>query len=379
MAGGDGEDEWFLESIKLYKDLHVFELQDPTRVIEWTGEKNICVAGYESLKRNEILQLLLPQKLYVKENQGLCPERDFKVEHGGFSDWPVYSLKHLPNTSLLLTSGPGENAIQVWEMATEDSDVIKPISNIYAGGKGENHWTKIATTSTNSSWVLHGSEVNNIHITEVESKKSMYKLGVNSSDAVSNLNFLDFCTFLVCTVKGQLYLADTREAQNAVKNAAAPSSLSGERWCMGVKHELQGVSTAGPSVASLSSEGRMTLTDVRNISIPVKKANCRIEEPSSNWGLMCVAWAPLLDDCLSVSGFNGTVQIYDSKAWHMTAEDVEPIFVHKGHAITCSGEAGDALLVTAHVWHPCKPRTLLSSASDGSLHVWDWREIQSTD
>ncbi|XP_030055865.1 integrator complex assembly factor WDR73 isoform X3 [Microcaecilia unicolor] len=317
-----------------------------------------------------------PESLNGQVKKGLCPERDFKVEHGGFSDCPVYSLKHLPNTSLLLTSGPAENSIQVWETAAEDSDAIKPISNIYAESKGENNWTKIATTSTNSSCVLHGSAVNNIHITELESKKSVYKLGENSSDAISNLNFLDCCTFLVCTVKGQLYLADTREAQSVMKSRATPSTLSGERWCMGVKHELQGVSTTGPSVASLSSEGRMTLTDVRNFSVPVKRANCSIQEPGSNWDLMCIAWAPLLDDSLSISGFNGTVQIYDSKAWHVSAAEVEPIFIHKGHAITCPGEA---LLVTAHVWHPCKPRTLLSSASDGSLHVWDWKEIQSTD
>ncbi|XP_075775727.1 integrator complex assembly factor WDR73 isoform X1 [Pelodiscus sinensis] len=94
----DCEDDWLLESLRLYQDLHVFELQEPTRVIEWIGEKSVCVAGYENARRNEILQLLLPQKLCVKEKQGLCPERDFKVEQGGFSDRPVYSLQHVPDT-----------------------------------------------------------------------------------------------------------------------------------------------------------------------------------------------------------------------------------------------------------------------------------------
>ncbi|CAH2326825.1 WD repeat-containing 73, partial [Pelobates cultripes] len=52
-----------------YKDLHDFELQDPTRVLEWIGDKTICIAGFESAKTNEILQLLLPPKLHAVENQ----------------------------------------------------------------------------------------------------------------------------------------------------------------------------------------------------------------------------------------------------------------------------------------------------------------------
>uniref|UniRef100_A0A8D0HSQ2 WD repeat-containing protein 73 n=1 Tax=Sphenodon punctatus TaxID=8508 RepID=A0A8D0HSQ2_SPHPU len=112
---------WLNASCFRYNDLHVFELQDPTRVIEWAGEKSICVAGYKSTRKNEILQLLLPQKLCMKENQGLCPERDFRVEHGGFSDRPVYSLKQVPETSLLVTSGPPDGTLQLWQMAAEDA------------------------------------------------------------------------------------------------------------------------------------------------------------------------------------------------------------------------------------------------------------------
>lgn len=71
---------------------------------------------------------MLPPRLSVKENQGLVPERDFKVCHGGFSDRAVLELKHVPDTRLLVTSGfPGY--LQVWQVA-EDSDVIKAISTV---------------------------------------------------------------------------------------------------------------------------------------------------------------------------------------------------------------------------------------------------------
>nr|XP_038028552.1 WD repeat-containing protein 73 [Anas platyrhynchos] len=39
------EDEWLLSSLRLYEDLHTFELQAPTRVIEWALGNRVCVAG----------------------------------------------------------------------------------------------------------------------------------------------------------------------------------------------------------------------------------------------------------------------------------------------------------------------------------------------
>ncbi|POI20663.1 hypothetical protein CIB84_015590, partial [Bambusicola thoracicus] len=58
---------------------------------------------------------------FAFDSQGLCPERDFKVECGGFSNRPVYSLKHVPDTSLLVTSGPPDSSLQLWQMSAEDS------------------------------------------------------------------------------------------------------------------------------------------------------------------------------------------------------------------------------------------------------------------
>ncbi|DAA17670.1 TPA: WD repeat domain 73-like [Bos taurus] len=113
-------EDWLVESLRLYQDFHAFDLSGATRVLEWIGDKGILVAGYDSLKKNEILHLILPLRLSVKENQGLFPERDFKVQHGGFSDRSVCDLKHVPDTRLLVTSGPPGSYLQVWQLA-EDS------------------------------------------------------------------------------------------------------------------------------------------------------------------------------------------------------------------------------------------------------------------
>ncbi|EAX01945.1 WD repeat domain 73, isoform CRA_a [Homo sapiens] len=94
----DPGDDWLVESLRLYQDFYAFDLSGATRVLEWIDDKGVFVAGYESLKKNEILHLKLPLRLSVKENKGLFPERDFKVRHGGFSDRSIFDLKHVPHT-----------------------------------------------------------------------------------------------------------------------------------------------------------------------------------------------------------------------------------------------------------------------------------------
>ncbi|XP_019343837.2 WD repeat-containing protein 73 isoform X2 [Alligator mississippiensis] len=174
------EEDWVLDSLGLYEDLHVFDLQEPTRVLEWTRGPSICVAGYGGSGgdgRSEILQLGLPPRLCAREKQGLCPERDFKVERGGFSRRPVHGLKQVPDTGLLVTSGPPDSSLQVWQMAAEDTDVIHFVSTIPAGNASEKSWAKIATAFAGNPWVLHGSRVSNVQVTEIESKRSIYKAG----------------------------------------------------------------------------------------------------------------------------------------------------------------------------------------------------------
>ncbi|NWW54438.1 WDR73 protein, partial [Pedionomus torquatus] len=154
--------------------------------------------------------------------QGLCPERDFKVECGGFSDRPVYSLKHVPDTSLLVTSGPPDSSLQVWQVSAEDSDVIKPLSAIPTENGGGQPWAKIATISARAPWVLHGSRLDNVQITEVESRKNVYMAASRSSEELGGLAFLDADTLLLCSAEGRLFLADLRQPQSPLEAASVP-------------------------------------------------------------------------------------------------------------------------------------------------------------
>ncbi|KAJ6664775.1 hypothetical protein lerEdw1_005747 [Lerista edwardsae] len=375
----EAAEAWLLDSLRLYNDLHVFELQQPTRVLEWTGGRSVCVAGYGSTQRNEILQLRLPQKLFAKKNQGLCPERDFKVRRGGFSDRPVYSLKHVPETSLLVTSGPLDDALQVWGMEQDGTDLIQPLSTIPTSKGGEGAWARLASTCSKPAWVLHGMCMGDIQVTEVESKKTVFRAASADTDEATSLEFLDPAVALACSHKGRLLLADVRQPpslQDAVEEAPVPPALGGERWCAGVRRGLQAAVGGERLVARLSSGGSVVLTDLRNTTGPVKAARCWTP-PSGphSAAFLAVSLAPLLADCVAVSGFDGTVRVYDTHGWDPSGQPAEPAFVHQGHVFSGVAEGGDPPpLVTAHTWHCEKPRTLLSAASDGSLHAWDWAE-----
>ncbi|KAM9319785.1 integrator complex assembly factor WDR73 [Gastrophryne carolinensis] len=365
-------EDWLLESLRLYKDLHDYELQDPTRVIAWTDEKSICVAGYDGSKTNEILQLLVPQKIQLKENQGLCPERDLKVEHGGFSQHPVYSLSHVPGTSLIVTSGPASGLVQVWQIGAEDKDVIRPTRTIQSD-TCEDTWPKISTAAIVPPSVLHGSRISNVHLTEIETGKKIYTPAVSSGEAVGSLASLDGSTFLLCARSGRLYLADTRQPGIAGKGSVAPTGACSGRWISTVRAQHQDVLSA---IASLSSDGHIAITDPRDLRVPLKCAMGNLPEPMASEDLLCIQWAPRMADCVSISGFGGNVQIFDTQSWDGTPKEREALFTHRGHSMMGACDGGGAPRVTCHSWHPWKERTLLSAASDSSLHIWDWLDCR---
>nr|XP_006198486.1 WD repeat-containing protein 73 isoform X1 [Vicugna pacos] len=368
----ESAEDWLVESLRLYQDFHAFNLSGATQVLEWMGDKGILVAGYESLKKNEILHLILPLRLSVKENQGLFPERDFKVRHGGFSDRSVFALKHVPDTRLLVTSGLPGCYLQVWQVA-EDTDVIKAVSTIDVHETEGSLWSKVAIFSSAAPGVLHGVRLSSLKVVDLESQKTTYTSGVGDSELLSSLQVLDADTFAFCCTSGRLGLVDTRQKWAPAEYLGPSPGSAGGRWCAEA-----GGRGPGPSIASLGSDGQLCLLDPRDLCHPVSSVQCPVSTPSPDPELLQVTWAPGLDHCLAISGFDGMVQVYDVTSWDGMQGRVDPLFTHRGHIFLDDNGADTAPLVTTHTWHPDKPRTLLSAASDASLHVWDWVDLRAS-
>ncbi|XP_022531692.2 WD repeat-containing protein 73 [Astyanax mexicanus] len=365
----DEAEDWFMDSLHMYKDLHVFQLEHPTKVIEWTSEKSICVAGYSSPK-NEILELLLPLKLYAGGKQGLCPERDFKVEHGGFSEEPVECLRHIFGKRCLVSSGRNSSKLQVWDIGGDDTDIIRRTGVLNLSDSSPKS-RKIASGLTEDPSVLHGYQISNVQLTELASGKVIYSIGSDSVDAVSGLQFVNASAFVVCGNNGSLYLGDTRDPK--IECFALQETTSRSDWTFGLRSGQPESDSSSCTVARLSSSGQVFVSDLRKMSTPVRRAQINVQHGDASSEFLTVTWAPALDNALAVSGFDGSVLVFDTTSWTTESQTPEPIFVHRGHIMSCEMETDDSpVMVTTHAWHPWRPRTLLSAASDGSMHVWDW-------
>ncbi|XP_032878060.1 WD repeat-containing protein 73 [Amblyraja radiata] len=354
---------WMVETLSLYDDLHVFELQEATRVLEWIHKTGVCVAGYGSGRRNEILQLALPQKLSAKQKQGLCPDRDFRVDGGGFSHRPVYQLKHVPGTSLLVTSGPPDTSLQVWTLGASESDSVRLQSSWPLTGPAGNGWSRLSVTGPPSPRVLHGSTLTDLSLLDLHTRTELptaAPTGLDAGESVSGLALLDGCTFLVCTESGRLGIGDTRQCP-ALTSPPSPAAGAG-RWTMALE-------PGGTAVARLSSSGQLVLTDRRDLSTALARAQMDITQTPDNADHLCLTWAPHLRHHLAVSGFDGSVRVYDAARWSESPVRAEPVIVHRGHGL---GTGSERPLVTAHTWVPGHQRALLSAATDGSLHLWGW-------
>ncbi|XP_067113634.1 WD repeat-containing protein 73 [Osmerus mordax] len=362
-------DDWFIESLKTYKDLHVYQLEHPTRVIEWTAGKTICVAGYSSTK-NEILELLLPLKLFADDNQGLCAERDFKVVHGGFTNGPVNCLKHIQGTRCVVTNDGLSNKLQVWDVGGNDSDVIKS-SGCIQPTRVSQSGSKIAPGLTGDLHVLHGSQICDLQLTDLTSGSSLYSVEKDIPDVLSSLQFVTGSVFLACTCGGDLFVGDTRTS--TVPTPTPAEGRESELWCMAASSGLSSPEQGRHRVARLSSSGLVVLSDLRDLRSCVGRAQLDIQRNIPSHDFMNVSWAPALDNCLSVSGLNGLVEIYDTSTWRPECREPKPLFVHQGHVMSSvSHPSTSPPLVTSHIWHPSRPQTILSAAADGSMHVWDW-------
>ena len=69
-------------------------------------------------------------------------------------------------------------------------------------------------------------------------------------------------------------------------------------------------------------------------------------------------------------GFDGNVYIFKRS----TSQDeiTEPLFKHEGHVMNQTDHS-NSLLVVKHLWHPWQQDLVMSAATDGSLHAWQYQ------
>ncbi|KAK7877749.1 hypothetical protein WMY93_030563 [Mugilogobius chulae] len=363
-------DQWFIESLKTYTDLHVYQLENPTRVLEWTSGRTMCVAGF-SASKNEILELSLPLRLLAEQNKGLCAERDFKVVHGGFSDGPIHELKHVPGTRCGVSNDGHSSTLQLWDFGGDDTDVIRATGQIQPkptdtdSGPEQTRGRKIAAADSPNSEpkILHGATTADVQLTDVSTGQELYRIKNSSSvEPLSSLQLLSSSLFVCGSVNGTVLEADCRCPSSApVRVLARPRPSDPGPWSLHVH-------PSSSLVVRSSVSGRTLVSDLRGTDR--RAAGALVTSGAQKNGAeLKVSWAPALQHHIALSGVNGLVQIYDTSLWGAELKPAHAQFEHKGHAVQ---SPEDDVITTSHAWHPDRPRTLLSAASDASVHVWDW-------
>ncbi|KAK0141075.1 WD repeat-containing protein 73 [Merluccius polli] len=317
-----------------YKDLYVYHLDHPTRVIEWTSEKTICVAGFGS-GRNEILELHLPPKLFADENKGLCAQRDFKVVHGGFTDGPIHCLRHIPGTRCVVTNDGRSSSLQVWDVGGDESDVIRRTSSIEVDAadppglaEGE-RGSQVAAGPTAQPSVLHGSLLGHVQLTRLASENTCcYTLETESSEPLSSLQFVSPSVFLACCRNGNLYAVDTRNPSLPPPTPVPPPAavpMDPIHWCMDASAGGSSPDAAGCRVARLSSSAEVVVSDLRYPGSPTHRALLDIRTDGSALDHLRVSWAPALEDCVAVSVFLPPIHNIPSRGQQRTVSTIHSV------------------------------------------------------
>lgn len=211
---------------------------------------------------------------------------------------PVCSV---PGTQDEREASPGLPGLPFW-----DWEVVPGTSTPRRGDHGETNrsgetWSVLPGTGGASrgrdSWPACPPEVPDASATSRFPLLPSCLPGVSDSEELSSLQVLDADTFAFCCPSGRLGLVDTRQQGAPSEDVRPGPGPGGGSWCAGVRG-----GGPGPSIASLCSDGRLCLLDLRDLRRPVSSVQCPVSAPSPDPGLLRVTWAPGLDTCVAVSG-----------------------------------------------------------------------------
>ncbi|XP_060071098.1 WD repeat-containing protein 73-like isoform X2 [Ylistrum balloti] len=368
----DEADDWIFDSIALYRNLFMYDLQHGITAMDWTNNQNVCIAT-SSGSKHELAELHLPDKL-LKTNQeeaGLIKNRDFHMNAGCYCPHRVACLRHVPKSRMIVTSSDTDTSkIQFWKLGSDDTDVIKNITTVEnINSKGPAHITPVPGTSH----MVFGSHLDNLCTVDSITGQITSK-GLERSEKISSMGFTDKHTLICCCQHtGDLVTFDLREDSKKVKFGHT-SNVSVDQKCFWT------CTVTESGVYKLSSTGEIRKTEKFDWSHDV---GCWFTELKTLSGInyLTINVLPRDEDIIYISGFDSNVYIYKlpimcSAESHKESEMSKYFFKHEGHwQNTTIDNKNDQLTTVTHILHPWQQDVALSAATDGSLHAWQFNEV----
>ncbi|XP_067668839.1 WD repeat-containing protein 73-like [Haliotis asinina] len=358
------EDDWLFDSIRKYKTLYMYDLQKPVQAADWLSSDRLVVATSDR-KKHELLELSLPAQICVQEDiaNGLTKDRDFQLVNGGFTDSSIISLNHLGQAvdtgrdyRKVLACVRGDNSVETWQLGSEVGNVIEKI-----GVLCNKNWTchSAQLCVLDAHRLVFGSHLSSISVGDINTQQTVADTRDCQEDIkISNMLLHDPCVLTSALVSGELFVLDPRSRDITVEQVT-DTCPGRETWTLcGDKSQTV--------VLQMCSSGVIRVRDFRNLKHCVNSVQTKL--PQAEPGEITLSICPTNSNIVAVTGVDGCVQIYDRSKWGDT-EFVTPVFVHQGH-IADREDQSQVVLTSQHLWYQWKQETMLSAASDGSLHIF---------
>ncbi|KAJ9593747.1 hypothetical protein L9F63_014720 [Diploptera punctata] len=346
-SDAEDEDEWFYDSIKRYKQLRMFDVEQVVRQVELSDERTMCVVGI-----HEILELSLPDKITVAPCQeGLVKNSDLKLRSGGYTTSPITQMRTLWNEKKILLSQEKQTGASLYTLGSEQSDLISRISILSCDLISP----QLAVNNKGLA-LLTAKHRRDVILMDIEANKSVYNKSLPGNETEMWLEpcFMSETVVTLCNrYSGNVVLLDVRT--DTLSQVEGDRRKTEDIWTMAVSAH-NNVSRVG----KISSSGKLIVHDLRHTQVPSSSYDLgKVSED-----LPSLKFSPESCDVVSMSGFDDKVYVYDVSCGH----EPNPVFVHDGHKHH-SGCEGDNS-VTCHTWY--RDNTIISAAMNSSLHCWQF-------
>ncbi|KAK3596714.1 hypothetical protein CHS0354_025011 [Potamilus streckersoni] len=351
----------------------MYSMQDKVTAMDWVDSgKSVCV-GTSSGSKHEILELSLPDKLLASEEEGaVIKGRDFNVKNGGFCRGEITSIKHIPGTRLCLVVEKNSSTVTAWKMGNNESDMIQKQKEIQ-GLKSSCPRLEVCIDGQDTPQnFAYGSSTNDISVVDLATFQTVTdSTDLSLSQEVSYLSYQGHNTILCCCRKsGDIVVLDLRDKK--VKVTHSPC-LGRQAAFWTAVNSVDGCATnqGKTLIIQLSSEGQFIILDPRKINECISGATTHKGAKTDNEHINLEVSS--CQKFVSTSGFDSEVDIFCFDSFKNSDENkIGPVFTHEGHVTTCEEPIASDFTVTSHLQHPFQASLILSAASDGSLHAWEY-------
>ncbi|CAG2067261.1 unnamed protein product, partial [Timema podura] len=250
-------------------------------------------------------------------------------------------MKVLYNKKILIVSEENASGLAVYQLGSEDSDLVKKQSHIPTSVESPS----LAVNDTNDILASSvGSK--NVELINTETAQVITSSPLGSGDGRTKPIFVSRNVGGVCSVdSGAVLLKDLRSKDLAQRSAIISNPTDEEYWTVASTYEnyfIKQSSESDSKLGLLSTHGRLLVYDTRNTDCAF--CDIQLEKRTQHRDEICLRFSPDSLLRLSVTGFDENVYVYEIDL----PDNLKTVFTHDGHSKQKSSVGNTSVI--SHLW-----------------------------